>query len=115
MTAEPPEEPPYSLMCSGCYTPCSGADAHVIPTWNLDRRQVFTTYRCGNCWLPALAELRTAIASGDAEVVSGFCDFLARHGFNDTDVVRAAAPERQQEILRMVVDSVQEQRVIFNP
>ena len=53
-------EPPYSLMCSACYTPCTGADAHVVPRWNPDRQMVITAYRCGGC-RPAAPEERHAV------------------------------------------------------
>jgi hypothetical protein len=113
---EDENEPPYSLLCSGCYTPCSGADAHVVPRWNPGQRRIFTTYRCGNCWVQALDETRAAVTSGDAEVVTSFCEFLARQRFTkDADTIRAAPSEEAQAILLVILDAVQDGRLIFDP
>lgn len=107
---------PYSLVCSGCYTPCSGADAHVVPRWNPERRMVLTTYRCGNCWLEALTELRTAVTAGDAAVWSSFWEFLIRHGHGkDSDALRAAPFEEQRTLLLRVVDGVGAGTIVFEP
>jgi len=107
---------PYSLMCSGCYTPCSGAFAHVVPRWNAEWRKVLTTYRCGNCWLEALAELRAAIGSGDADVWSSFGEFLIRHGYGkDSDSLRAAPFEEQRALLLQVLDAVEAGTIVFQP
>jgi hypothetical protein len=114
MTEEP--EPPFSLLCSGCRTPCSGPDAHVVPRWRPDQRRILTSYRCSNCWIPALAELRVALTSGDAEVPASFCDFLARHGYEaDADQIRAASAEQQRTWLLAVVDAVESGQLTFHP
>ena len=103
-------------MCSGCHTPCSGTDAHVIPRWNPEWRKVLTTYRCGNCWLAPLAELRAAINSGDAEVVNSFWEFLIRQGYGkDSDSLRAAPLDEQRTLLLRVVDAVEAGTVLFHP
>jgi len=114
MEEEIPES--YFLMCSACYTPCPGVDAHVIPRWNPERRNVFTTYRCGNCWLPSLDELRVAVTSGESEILESFCDFLARQGYGkDADTIRATSVEQQQAYLLKILDAVQAEKVIFHP
>jgi len=108
--------PSYSLLCSACYTPCSGADAHVIPRWNPELRRIFTTYRCGNCWLRSLAELRAAVTSGEAEVQTNFCDFLARHGHSkDADMIRSAPSGQRQAYLLAILDAVQAEKIVFHP
>jgi hypothetical protein len=114
MTEELPDS--YSLMCSGCHTPCSGADAHVIPRWNPALRKVLTTYRCGNCWVQSLEELRGQVVSGDEEVRASFWDFLARHGFTkDAERLRAAPAEEQEAVLLAIVDAVQDGRLMLEP
>jgi hypothetical protein len=113
MDEERPEA--YSLMCSGCHTPCSGADAHVIPRWNPELGGVLTTYRCGNCWVQALDDLRAEVVSGKAEVRVSFWDFMTRHGFRDAETFRAAASAEQEATLLAIVDAVQSGRVIFDP
>ena len=106
----------YFLMCSACYTPCPGIDAHVIPRWNPEQRRIFTTYRCGNCWLTSLDELRAAITSGESEVLASFCDFLARQGYSkDADTIRAASSEQQQAYLLAIVDATQAEKLVFHP
>lgn len=106
----------YSLLCSACYTPCSGAEAHVIPRWNPEVRRVLTTYRCGNCWLQALSQLRESVTSGEAEVLSSFCDFLSRHGYGkDAETIRAASFTTQQTHLLAIVDAVQAGDITFGP
>jgi hypothetical protein len=109
-------EAPYSLMCSACYTPCSGADAHVIPHWNTDQEMVFTTYRCGNCWLPGLAEMRESLNSGDPEVQTSFCDFLARQGFTkDAEAIRVMPMAERQAYQLQIVDAVEAGKIVFHP
>jgi hypothetical protein len=114
MTEELPEA--YSLMCSGCHSPCSGADAHVIPRWNPTLRKVLTTYRCSNCWVTSLNELRAQVTSGEAEVRASFWVFLARHGFTkDAQTIRVAPSEEQEATLLAILDAVQAKRLIFEP
>ena len=112
MTEESPE---YSLLCSACYTPCAGASAHVMPRWNPDAQTVWTTYRCDNCWHGSLAEMREAVRA-HAEVRLGFCDFLARRGYEkDAETIRAAEPELQQTYLIRVIDAVESGALVFEP
>jgi hypothetical protein len=107
---------PYSLMCSACYTPCAGADAHVIPHWHTDREMVFTTYRCGNCWLPGLAEMRESINSGAEEVQTSFCDFLARQGYaRDAEGIRAMPVAERKAYQLRILDAVEGARIVFHP
>ena len=108
--------PSYSLLCSACYTPCSGADSRVIPRWNPELHRVFTAYRCGNCWLRSLAELRAVVTSSEAEVQTSFCDFLARHGYSkDAETIRGAPSGQQQAYLLAILDAVQAGTILFHP
>lgn len=114
MDEEAPES--YFLLCSTCHTPCSGADAHVIPRWDPERRKIFTTYRCSNCWLQPLEELRAAVATGECKVLASFCDFLRRQGYRkDADTIRAASSGQQKAYLLAIVDAVQAQKIKFHP
>ena len=114
MTEELPES--YSLMCSGCHTPCSGTDAHVIPRWNPAMGKVLTTYRCSNCWVASLDELRGQVVSGAPEVRASFWDFLARHGFSrDADTMRGGPAEEQEATLLLIIDAVQTGRLVLDP
>ena len=114
MVEEIPES--YFLMCSACYTPCPSVDAHVVPRWNPERRNIFTTYRCGNCWLTSLDELRTAVSSGESEILASFCEFLVRQGYSkDANMIRTTSSQQQQVYLLKIVDAVQAKKVIFHP
>jgi len=109
-------QPPYSLLCSACLTPCSGTDAHVAPRWNPTVRQVITAYRCSNCWLPALAELRAAVASPDGEVRLSFCDFLDRRGETEAAaLIRGAAPDEQRARLFRLIDALEAGEIVLDP
>ena len=124
---EAKQEPPYTLICSACLSRCSVIDAHVIPWWNPDEQSIFTTYRCGNCWLQSLKESQTAVNSKDPAVVVSFCDFLTRQGSSghygslrrrnekDADAIRLASPDQARVVLLTVLDAVREERLLFNP
>ncbi|HEV8613825.1 MAG TPA: hypothetical protein VGQ73_09940, partial [Gemmatimonadales bacterium] len=78
--------------------------------------KTLTTYRCGNCWPRALAELRGAVTSGEAEVRISLCDFLARRGYGkDAETIRAAPAGPQQASLLAIVDALQAGHLIFDP
>lgn len=114
MTDEIPEQ--YSLMCSKCRTPCTGPDAHVLPTWNAGMEQVNTTYRCGNCWLGSLAEFRETLMAGAPEVRAGFCDFLERHRFRqDAARLRTQSAEEQLPIFGLLLDALADGRLVLDP
>ncbi len=109
-------EPPYSLMCSACYTPCTGADAHVVPRWNPDRQMVITAYRCGGCRPAAIDELRAAVAARPEGLQASFHEFLVRHGRDDSaERLRTAAPEERHAVLLAIVDAVDAGRLVLNP
>jgi hypothetical protein len=112
------EETPssYSLLCSGCRTPCTGDDAHVVPGWNPRVGRVLTTYRCGNCWRDAIANTREAVTSGPAEVRNSFCEFLERQGYGkDAASIQAASPQQQEVWLLRVLDAVESGQIVFHP
>jgi hypothetical protein len=113
-----PEELPasYYLMCSACRTPCPNADAHVLPRWNPDLRRIVTVYRCGNCWLRSLAELRATAASDKADVRMSFGDFLVRHGLiREAETIRGAPPGEQLTQILAILDALQAGTITLNP
>jgi hypothetical protein len=88
----------------------------VIPRWNPSLQKVLTTYRCGNCWIGSLDELRAQVASGEVEVRTSFWDFLARHGFSkDAGTMRLGPAEEQEATLLAIIDAVQTGRRILEP
>ena len=49
-------------------------------------------------------------------MAGSFCDFLARHGYDqDAATIRAAPPERQRAFLLAIVDAVESGEVTFQP
>ena len=109
-------EAPYSLMCSACYTPCTGADAHVVPCWNPHRQMVITAYRCGGCRPAAIDELRAAVGAGPEGLEASFHEFLVRHGRDDyAERLSTAAPEGRHAVLLAIVDAVDAGRLVLNP
>jgi len=110
------ESPSYTLVCSTCLSTCSGPEAHVIPWWNPDERNIFTTYRCEKCWLPSIDETQEAVNSKDPRVLASFCDFLVRHGYEkDARAIRSASREQACTILLSILDAVREKRIHFSP
>jgi hypothetical protein len=56
------------------------------------------------------------VTSGEAEVLSSFCDFLSRHGYGkDAETIRAASFAKQQTHLLAIVDAVQAGDITFGP
>jgi hypothetical protein len=53
-TTEHPEQ--RQILCSGCLRVFPESVVHVIPYFNSDAQGYVTTYRCGQCWLPALEQ-----------------------------------------------------------
>lgn len=119
MTDDPREDTVpehYFLMCSGCHTPTINTEAHVIPYWNATVQSILTTYRCNNCWLPALAETRAAVQSGQMEPLLTFCDFLSRQGFStDAEKLRNGVPDETRATLLSIIEATEDGRAIFHP
>jgi hypothetical protein len=118
MTDQPDNtsEPEQFLLCSRCYTPTAVALAHVVPRWNPTARRVLTAYRCRDCWMPTLTELRTAVESADPEVLETFWEFLHLHGFrSDSDRFRREVVEEQQRVLLLMIEAMVDGRLTFDP
>jgi hypothetical protein len=105
-TVDPTElpDPMPELMCSRCFTLCSGANAHVIPWWNEQAADVLTTYRCGACWLESLDETRRFVESAqfDDHVCEKFVAFFRRH--QETDVAARLAELPRAEVRAALVE-----------
>jgi hypothetical protein len=106
----------YSLLCSECLSPCSGADAHVLPSWNPQSERVVTVYRCENCWLSSLAAFRAALIAGGPDIRGSFCDFLERHRFRqDAARLRVAPLDEQLAIFLQLLAALGTGRLILEP
>src|SRR5580704_1832496 len=58
---EKPED--RQILCSVCLQVFSESLIHVIPYFNSSANAYVTTYRCEQCWIPALEATRTRLAS----------------------------------------------------
>ena len=74
-----PEE--RQVVCSACIQIVREYLVHVIPYYNCAAEGHVTTYRCEECWLPALAETRARLESTEngSEIASAVA-FFERHG-----------------------------------
>ena len=69
------------VACSACLKIFSEHLVHVIPYYNNDAEGYVTTYRCGECWLPALAETRARLNSTEDEAeIASAAAFFERYG-----------------------------------
>jgi len=106
----------YNLLCSACLTPCAGADAHVLPSWNPQLEQVVTAYRCEKCWLSSLEAFQGTLTTGGPEIRGSFCDFLERHRFRqDAARLRLAPPEEQLAVFLQLLAALRSGRLILDP
>ena len=117
----PPEQPTAevevpAMLCSQCYTQCSGPDAHVIPWWNPGEADFVTTYRCGACWLESLDETEARISTLDANARAKLCAFLHRHRLDEmaTQIEHAALPEASV-IAAGFLEEVRSQTTVLRP
>jgi hypothetical protein len=99
---EKPED--RQILCSGCLKVFPESLVHVIPYFNSSVNAYVTTYRCEQCWLPALEETRTRLASTQDEAeIALAASFFQRHGVHIHEFMRGdPAPAVQKILLRMV-------------
>ena len=92
------------ILCSGCLQVFPESLVHVIPYFNSSANAYVTTYRCEQCWIPALEETRARLArtQDEAEIASA-ATFFQRHGVHIHEFMRGdPAPVVQKILLRMV-------------
>src|ERR1700728_4565117 len=84
---EKPED--RQILCSGYLQVFPESLVHVIPYFNSSANAYVTTYRCGQCWIPALEETRARLAStrDEAEIASAAA-FFQRHGVHIHEFMR---------------------------
>lgn len=100
--AEAPEE--RQIFCSGCLKIFSESQVHVIPYFNSSVNAHVTTYRCEQCWIPALEETRTRLANthDEAEIASAGA-FFQKHGVHIHEFLRGdPAPVVQKRLLQTI-------------
>jgi hypothetical protein len=107
---EKPED--RQILCSGCLQVFSESLVHVIPYFNSSGNAYVTTYRCEQCWIPALEETRTRLAStrDEAEIASA-ATFFQRHGVHIHEFMRGDPAPVVQKILLRMVDLLQSEAI----
>src|SRR5262249_30627544 len=69
-----------SILCSGCYEILPEPQIHVIPFFNGSVGDFVTTYRCGKCWLGALADTAARLRSAETLLqLAPLAAFFERH------------------------------------
>ena len=104
--AEGPEDSEErQILCSGCLQVFPESLVHVIPYFNSSVNAYVTTYRCEQCWMPALEETRTRLAAtqNEAEIVSAGA-FFQRHGVYIQEFLWGDPNPNVQNILLRVID-----------
>lgn len=103
--AEEPDDPEErQIICSGCLQGFPEFLVHVIPYFNNSVNRYVTTYRCEQCWIPALEETRTRLANtqNETEIVSAGA-FFQRHGVYIGEFLWGdPKPDVQKILLRMI-------------
>jgi hypothetical protein len=92
------------VFCSGCLQVFPESQIHLIPYFNDSVNGYVTTYRCEQCWKPALDETRTRLAStkDEAEIFSAGA-FFQRHGVYILEFLRGdPAPSVQKVVLGLI-------------
>jgi hypothetical protein len=107
MTAadEPEDSEERQILCSGCLQLFPVSLVHVIPYYNDRVNAYVTTYRCEQCWIPALEETRTRLAAtqSEAEIVSAGA-FFQRHGVHILEFLWGDPKPDVQKILLRIID-----------
>jgi hypothetical protein len=105
-TAENSEE--RQVLCSACLQIVPEYLARVIPYYNCVAEVYVTTYRCEECWLPALAETRARLESTEdgAEIASAVA-FFERHGVFLYEFYRGDPLSVVRKMLVRVIDQLQ--------
>jgi hypothetical protein len=69
------------FLCSSCHVAVPESAIRVVPLFNEAANDYVVTYRCAECWLPALEEAKKRIAKAEnlAEITL-LGAFFERHG-----------------------------------
>ena len=93
------------ILCSRCLQVVPESLVHVIPYFNGDVGEYFTTYRCEQCWLPSLEETRTRLANTEDETeIVAAATFFERHGVFVHEFRRGDPVPVVQKILVGMID-----------
>jgi hypothetical protein len=109
-TTEDPEE--LQVCCSGCMAVFPESEIHVIPYFNNDAQGYVTTYRCEQCWIPALARTSVELATtGDAAMVASAVAFFRRHGVFVHEALRGDPLPAVRAVLVGMIDLVRSEAI----
>ena len=88
----------------------------MIPWWNPDAEDFFTTFRCGKCWLSSLDETATKVANLNDDSRQKFCDFLCRHHAPDVadELLVMSLADASASIL-LLLEDIRNQEIVLSP
>jgi hypothetical protein len=102
-TTENPD--PRQVLCSGCLRVVPESEVHVIPCFNSSAQGYVTTYRCEQCWLPALEQTRTQLATTEDEaLIASAAAFFQRNGVFLHEALRGDPPAVVRPLLLRMID-----------
>lgn len=100
------------VLCSVCLQVFPESDIHVIPYFNSSAQGYVTTYRCGACWLPALEETRTQLATTEDEaLITSAAAFFQRNGVFLHEALRGDPPPVVRPLLLRMIDLLQSETI----
>jgi hypothetical protein len=109
-TTEDPEE--RQVMCSGCTAVFPESEVHVIPYFNNDAQGYVTTYRCEQCWIPALARTSVELANTEDEaLIASAVAFFRRHGVFVHEALRGDPLPAVRAVLVGMIDLVRSEAI----
>jgi hypothetical protein len=109
-TTENPE--PRQVLCSGCLRLVPESEVHVIPYFNSSAQGYVTTYRCAQCWSPALEETRAQLATTeDAALIASAVAFFQRNGVFLHEALRGDPLSVVRPLLLRMIDLVRSETI----
>jgi hypothetical protein len=100
------------ILCSGCLQVFPESLVHVIPYFNSSVNAYVTTYRCEQCWIPALEETRARLAgTQDQAEIASAAAFFQQHGVHIHEFMRGDPAPVVRKILLRTVDLLRSEAI----
>ena len=109
MVAPAKQEEEIRAICSACYQTVPLEQTHVIPCFNEILNAYVTSYRCGKCWGPSLAETRARLEGpvNEDEIETGAM-FFQRYGVIVPEHIRRDPAKLVRAALVKLVDRLRD-------